>query len=272
MKGIRFVGENVLRRPQFVDCNAEFIAVTESVDCFARISVLSFEAGCLAYRFSDYGCGLTQLRKPRGLRLVGCSPTTRLVVADAANDRLSVFELNGTFLQTLADKTQGLAGPFDLLETDGGAFLVANSYGRKLVLVSPDCGVACLYKRKTSDDHDVDDHDVDDHDVDGDGDGGDGDGDSDGDGDGDGDGEGEGEGHYGDEYGDGDYDRFGEHGVDWHFGLFGSLTLAATPDGALVARYPRIVHVLRNVELRGSWIMMTCVSSLNAAAKPATAM
>ncbi len=131
---IRFVGEDVLNLPQFVDCNDEVIAVSE--DCH-RISVFSWGAGGLISQFGSQGSGPGQLCYPHGVRLlVGC-PTTQLIVADMYNHRLCVFRLNGEFVRAMGSKDQGLCNTRDVLECNDG-FVVANTGVYNLVKMSSD--------------------------------------------------------------------------------------------------------------------------------------
>ena len=129
---VRFVGEGVLKWPQYVDCNADVIAVSETG--LHRISVLSWHDGTLLTQFDSYGKGPGQLRLPRGVRLLGDG--SGLIVADSNNDRLCVFGLTGEPVSTIGSKEQGLSFPYDVLEcaSDGG-FVVANCGPRNLVKV-----------------------------------------------------------------------------------------------------------------------------------------
>ncbi len=130
---IRFVGDGVLKSPQFVDCNDEVIVVSEFYQ--HRITVLSWRSGGLISQFGSYGSGPGQLCFPRGVRLlVGCSPT-QLIVADSQNNRLCVFKLNGEFVVAMGGKKQGLDYLYDVLECNDG-FIVANTLAHNLVKVT----------------------------------------------------------------------------------------------------------------------------------------
>jgi hypothetical protein len=121
---VRFVGEGVLEKPQCVDCNADVIAVSEWID---RISVFSWADGSVRARFGGYGGGPSQLKHPRGVRLL--ADGSGLVVADYANHRLCVFTLSGEFVAAVGSREQGLCLPCDVLEcVSDGSFVVAN-YG-----------------------------------------------------------------------------------------------------------------------------------------------
>lgn len=90
---IRFVGKDVLRHPEDMDCNKEVIVVTEALN---RISVFSWRTGDLLSQFGSEGRGLGQLCGPRGIRLISGA---RLVVADICNRRLCIFGLDGEFVK-----------------------------------------------------------------------------------------------------------------------------------------------------------------------------
>jgi hypothetical protein len=123
---VRFVGEGVLDKPQYVDCNADVIAVSES-PCH-RISVLSWADGSVRARFGGYGGGPGQLQHPRGVRLL--ADGSGLVVADSWNHQLCVFTLSGGFVAAVGNKEQGMNSPLDVLEcVSDGSFIVANYLG-----------------------------------------------------------------------------------------------------------------------------------------------
>ncbi len=130
---VRFVGEGVLRQPEFVDCNADVISVSE--DCH-RLSVLSWLDGSLLAQFGSYGTG------PPGVRLL--VDGSGLVVADRLNHRLCVFKLNGEFVQAMGREEQGLSCPQDVLECNDG-FIVANYWAHNLMKVSAAGEVVGVY-------------------------------------------------------------------------------------------------------------------------------
>jgi DNA-binding beta-propeller fold protein YncE len=132
---VRFVGEGVLKSPEFVDCNADVIAVSESD--WHRISVFSWADGSVRARFGGYGGGPSQLKHPRGVRLL--ADGSGLVVADYANHRLCVFTLSGEFVAAVGSREQGLHFPRDVLEcVQDGSFIVANYGSDNLVKLSRD--------------------------------------------------------------------------------------------------------------------------------------
>ena len=131
---VRFAGVGVLRGPQYVDCNADVIVVSESSN--DRISVLSWADGSLRARFGSYGSGPGRLRYPRGIRLL--ADGSGAVVVDFWNDRLCVFTVSGEFVTAVGSIAQGLHYPRDVLErVSDASFIVANS-GCSLVRLSRD--------------------------------------------------------------------------------------------------------------------------------------
>ncbi len=130
----RFVGKDVLRFPQYVDCNSDVIVVSEEKH---GISVLSWVDGSLRAQFGSRGSGPGQLLCPSGIRLLACG--SEMVVADCYNHRLCVFTLSGEFVETVGNKTHHLTRPFDVLEcASDGSFIVATWDSHKLVHLSRD--------------------------------------------------------------------------------------------------------------------------------------
>jgi hypothetical protein len=132
---VRFVGEGVLKQPEFVDCNADVIVVSEWA-CH-RISVLSWADGSLRAQFGSGGHGPGQLNFPRGVRLL--VDGTGLAVADSWNHRLCVFTLSGGFVRAVGSKEQGLDQPWDVLEcASDGSFIIADRGSHNLLKLSRD--------------------------------------------------------------------------------------------------------------------------------------
>jgi hypothetical protein len=139
---VRFVGVGILKSPNYVDCNSNVIAVSETL--MHRISVFSWVDGSVLAHFGGYGSGPGKLCRPRGLRLL-CDGTSELVVADSFNNRLCLFTVTGEFVCTLANKNAGLLEPYDVIEyrADGG-FITTNELWMILVHVSRDGAVSDL--------------------------------------------------------------------------------------------------------------------------------
>jgi hypothetical protein len=141
---VRFFGRDALDKPQFVDCNADVIAVSQDRH---RISVLSWAAGGVLAHFGSYGTGPGQLRLPRGVRLLGDG--SGLVVADYSNDRLCVFSLSGALVKYVGSKELELNRPTDVLEcVSDGSFIVANPGGNHLSKMSRDGVVLGVYGKQ----------------------------------------------------------------------------------------------------------------------------
>jgi hypothetical protein len=127
---VRFVGEDVLKQLEDVDCNIDIIAVSEN--CY-RISVLSWADGSVRARFGSYGSGPGQLDLPCGIRLL--ADGSGVVVADSWNHRLCVFTLSGGFVAAVGSEETGLYYPYDVLECAcaDGSFIVASSGSNNVV-------------------------------------------------------------------------------------------------------------------------------------------
>jgi hypothetical protein len=131
---VRFFGRGVLDKPQFVDCNADAIVVSEYCH---RVSVLSWADGIVRAQFGRRGSGPGQLLFPCGVRLL--ADGHGLVVADLHNHRLCVFALSGDFVEAVGSEEQGLYYPFNVLEyASGASFIIANYHGHNLVRCSRD--------------------------------------------------------------------------------------------------------------------------------------
>ena len=132
---VRFVGIGVLKEPQYADCNADVIAVSESSNhC---ISVLSWTDGSVRARFGSLGSGPRQLDFPCGIRLL--ADGSGVVVADYWNHRLCVFALSGEFVAAAGSREQGLCLARDVLEdASDGSFIVANWGRDNLIKLSRD--------------------------------------------------------------------------------------------------------------------------------------
>jgi DNA-binding beta-propeller fold protein YncE len=141
---VRFVGASMLDKPQFVDCSAEVIAVSE--DC-NRISVFSWADGSVRAQFGSKGSGSGQLKWPRGLRLL--ADGSGLVVSDEGNHRLCVFRLSGEFVAAVGSRDQGLFCPCDVLEcASDDSFIIANRGSNNLTKISSDGSNEGVYGKK----------------------------------------------------------------------------------------------------------------------------
>ncbi len=149
---VRFVGIGVLKEPQYVDCNADVIAVSEA--CYHRISVLSWADGSVRAQFGSFGSGPGQLFSPRGVRLL--ADGSGVVIADYWSHRLCVFALSGEFVAAVGNRQQGLDYPRDVLgRVSGGSFVVSNS-NRKFVELGRDGVKVKVFGRDGGNGHFID--------------------------------------------------------------------------------------------------------------------
>jgi DNA-binding beta-propeller fold protein YncE len=140
---VRFVGEGVLKEPQYVDCNADVTAVSEARD--HRISVLSWADGSLRARFGNHGSGSGHLSWPCGVRLLANG--SGVVVAEYGNHRLCVFTQGGEFVAAVGNRKQGLHYPFDVLICATDDSFIATSWGPSLVKMGWDGVNVGVYDR-----------------------------------------------------------------------------------------------------------------------------
>ena len=139
---VRFVGQGLLRIPNFVDCSASIIAVSETG--LDRVSLLSWTDGSLLSRFGSKGSVDGLMSWPCGLRLL--SDGSGVVVADRSNNRLSIFSLSGDFVKSIATSS-----PWDVIECDCGAsFIVTNDTVGTVSKLSAVTGAALPYGRMGS--------------------------------------------------------------------------------------------------------------------------
>jgi hypothetical protein len=129
---VRFIGIGVLKKPEYVDCNADVIAVSETTK--NRISVLSWADGSVRARFGSDGSGPDQMRYPKCVRLL--ADGSGVVVADYWNHRLCVFTVSGEFVAAVGSRDQGLNFPHDVLECATDGSFIATNWGHSLVKLS----------------------------------------------------------------------------------------------------------------------------------------
>jgi DNA-binding beta-propeller fold protein YncE len=118
-----FIGQGQLSGPIGVCANADVVVVSTSFDAH-RISVWCRGDGALLRRFASHGSGNIQLKVPDGLCFM--SGDRHVAVADAGNNRVSVFSVNGEFIRhvgvgVLSCPAGVVASAFDeLVVTDSG--------------------------------------------------------------------------------------------------------------------------------------------------------
>ena len=136
---VRFMGEDAVPSPGYVDCSESVIAVKNSY----AVALLSWRDGSLLTRFGGAGSGDGQLLNSGGCRLL--ADGSGVVVADSGNGRVCVFSLTGAFVRSLP------AGdlPYDVVECDGGdSFVVANINDCVVTKVSTVTGALVPYGKR----------------------------------------------------------------------------------------------------------------------------
>ncbi len=134
---VRFVGERMLTRPRFVDCNVNVIVVSEDRN---SVSVLSWQTGELLYcynimlslqlsRIPDYAT------ERRFLMCVARLSGDNMVLADWSRNELSVVSLSGLSVAKVGETT--LHSPLDMTVRHDG-FFVADCHGLRVVEMSSD--------------------------------------------------------------------------------------------------------------------------------------
>ncbi len=141
---VRYAGEGVLNEPQYVDCNADVIVVSEWWD---RISVLSWADGSPRAQFGSSGTGPGQLDHPCGARLL--INGTAVAVADYGNNRVCLFTLSGELVAAIGSTEQGVNSPCHVLHcASDSSFVVANTLGHNNVKLSRNGVNAGIYGKK----------------------------------------------------------------------------------------------------------------------------
>jgi DNA-binding beta-propeller fold protein YncE len=132
---VRFIGVGIFRGPVAgVACNGD-IVVANQASATDRIVVFDLRTGSFVLSFGNSGSEPGDLNGNAGLRL---SPDGRhIVVAEADNNRLSVFTVGGDFLRCFGEPGV-LNNPVDVCITDCGAFAVPNNYQHNVVVFSSD--------------------------------------------------------------------------------------------------------------------------------------
>ena len=137
---VRSVGKSTIQKPQYVDCNADVIVVSEWYR--ERISVLSWADGRLRLCIGNYGHGPGQAHRSCmwfGVRLLANG--SEVAIADYNNDRICVYTLLGEFIAAVGGAGHGWDHPHDVLErVSDGSFVVAHSFMNSVVHVRRDGG------------------------------------------------------------------------------------------------------------------------------------
>ncbi len=93
---MRYIGKDVLKNVQHLDCNTDVIVTSEW--CIHRVCVFSYRTGYLLAMCGGAGVGPGRLDFPGAIRL--SSNGREMVVYDRENDRLSVFSTSGQIMST----------------------------------------------------------------------------------------------------------------------------------------------------------------------------
>jgi DNA-binding beta-propeller fold protein YncE len=136
-----FVGEGVLRGPAGVCANDDVIVVSEPV--VHRMSVFDRADGCLRRRFGDFGRLHGQILHPRGVCFTRDS--VHIAVAEHSNDRVSVFSVDGEFMQHVGVRV--LKRPHGVACSAAGELAVADHGNARVVLFGADGGVLAAFGR-----------------------------------------------------------------------------------------------------------------------------
>ncbi len=139
----RYIGngnDTRLISPDFVDCNADVVVVSETHPCF--VSVLTWRTGQLLTRFRGWwGVLPAQMYHPCGIRILRSG--NQLVVADCWNNRLCVFTLQGQFVREIT----GVRGCRAVLEWDD-SFIVACESSHEIVRMSSSGSTLEVYGKR----------------------------------------------------------------------------------------------------------------------------
>ncbi len=159
----RFVGEALIA-PQSVDCDANVLVVSESVN---RVSILAWATGALLRRISGSWCvfthpsglpTLTSLGDPCGIRILGNH--AQFAVADCGKKQVCVFTLDAPpegapgcangFVRVMEGRppSRGWSFPLDVapLRADGDTFVVVFPVTSTLAKVAADGTVLAQYR------------------------------------------------------------------------------------------------------------------------------
>ncbi len=123
-----------LERPVGVVANADIVVVTEHGA--HRISVFSRSSGSLLRRIGSGGSGNGQLKSPRGLCFLPGG--RRIAVADDVNDRVSVFDVSGTWIRHVGVGV--LKAPTDVACSAFDELVVADTGNSRLRLFTASTG------------------------------------------------------------------------------------------------------------------------------------
>jgi DNA-binding beta-propeller fold protein YncE len=129
-----YYGESILKRPIGVCANDSIVAVAEHAD--SRVAIFNRISGRFLHYIGSAGSGNGQLKNPRGLCFL---PGDRqIAVVDDSNARVSVFDVNGTWIRHVGVGV--LKAPTDVACSAFDELVVADTGNSKLRLFSASTG------------------------------------------------------------------------------------------------------------------------------------
>jgi DNA-binding beta-propeller fold protein YncE len=133
----RYIGsENMLYMGLLhgVAANQDVVAVSDPGSLTRQIVLFSYRSGELLRGFGAMGTEPGQLSSSDGL----CFSTdgSQVLVAESANNRVSVFSLAGEFVTSFGGEKDVLSQPADVCVTEAGQAVVANQQANNIVVIS----------------------------------------------------------------------------------------------------------------------------------------
>lgn len=123
---VRFYGNgcDLLSFVWGVACNADVVAV--GTEAASRVVLFNIHSGGVVRAFGPAGDSPGQIGHMRSVRF---TPDNHIIVAEYANNRLSVFNVDGTFVKVIDDRTlPGLNWPHDVDFAPNGDMIVVSYY------------------------------------------------------------------------------------------------------------------------------------------------
>jgi hypothetical protein len=118
-----------VQSPWGVAATAEVIVVSEYEPNF--VALFSVSTGARLWRVGGAGAGPGQFNSPKGVRFA--RDGVHVIVVDAGNERVCLLRVSdGGHVRDVASAAQGLSGPVDAEEVEGG--LVVTSWGNNKVV------------------------------------------------------------------------------------------------------------------------------------------
>jgi hypothetical protein len=141
---VRLIGLGNLDMPEYVDCNADVIAVLAR---HSRVTVFAWADGSPRARFGSQDSGPSKMILPQSIKLL--ADGSGVVIVDTSSNQVRVFTLSGVPVATVGSRKNGLIYPYDALEyAADGSFIVANQGAGNVVKLSRDGTCVVLSGRK----------------------------------------------------------------------------------------------------------------------------